>query len=285
MRRTSALYLEGNNSYIFIPDVNNLNQIGTGDFTFEAWFKGRETEQPCHPQLMSNRPSEYGGGFLFGFHNQWRGSPHKLPYIQLGASNGLTKPQETPYLLDSKWHHFAVTRQGNTVFYYLDGIFYGSVTHTVMASSVEGRDLNLGRDQPVFNNTGFRGFLAEVRIWNILRTENEIQASMNISLTGREAGLIHYWPLSEQDGQIAHDLGMAESIGILRGSASWQLTDFPALFSPNVELSSSYYSELRARAIAVYERQLEEMRLREQAQQAEQEARLWTKQVIRSQCK
>lgn len=258
MQRTAALYFGGERSQVVVEATTALNTIDTGDFTFEAWFKGIEAEQPIHPQLMSNR-STVAAGFLLGFHERWRNSPHKLPYIQLGEMNGVIKPDETPCLLEGIWHHFALTRQGNTVFYYLDGQFYGSVSHPLMASPVQGGFLYLGRDRPAFENTGFRGCIAEVRIWNQFREESDIRQSMNIRLTGSESGLIHYYPLSEGSGQIAHDLAADESIGILMGDATWQVETFPPNFPADSEIFSRGYEELRARALIRYESRLEQL--------------------------
>jgi hypothetical protein len=43
----------------------------------------------------------------------------------------------------------------------------------------------------------FHGLLAEVAVWNVARSEAEIKANMSQKLTGNEANLVGYWPLSE----------------------------------------------------------------------------------------
>ncbi|MCU0518286.1 MAG: LamG domain-containing protein, partial [Oscillatoria sp. Prado101] len=43
----------------------------------------------------------------------------------------------------------------------------------------------------------YNGCLAEVRVWNKARTQAEIQADMSKRLTGKEAGLVGYWPLND----------------------------------------------------------------------------------------
>nr|MDJ0707052.1 LamG domain-containing protein [Leptolyngbyaceae cyanobacterium MO_188.B28] len=249
MEIATALYFGGYSSQVMIADTALVDAIDTRNFTFEAWVKGIEAEQPEHPQIMSNRPN----GFLFGFHSRWRGSAHKMPYIQLGAFNGLYEPFRVPHVLDGTWRHFAATREGMTVSYYLDGHFYRSVSHGCLTSSTRGNVLYLGRDRPVSRTTGFRGYLAEVRIWNVVRGESDIRAGMNTLMTGAEAGLIHYWPLSEGEGHIAHDLAANESIGIIEGDAVWRITDFPNRLMANRQVFSSRYEDLRTRARAAYE--------------------------------
>ena len=62
----------------------------------------------------------------------------------------------------------------------------------------------------------FKGKMDEVRIWNIARTEAEIQASMNTSLTGNEAGLVGYWNF---DDGTAKDLTANGNDGEFKGDA------------------------------------------------------------------
>ncbi len=49
------------------------------------------------------------------------------------------------------------------------------------------------------------GNIDEVRIWNIARTQTQIQADMHRVLKGNEPGLIGYWKFDEGSGQIARD--------------------------------------------------------------------------------
>ena len=43
----------------------------------------------------------------------------------------------------------------------------------------------------------FKGKIAEIRIWNIARTQEQIKQDMNRSLSGDEANLIAYWKFDE----------------------------------------------------------------------------------------
>lgn len=52
----------------------------------------------------------------------------------------------------------------------------------------------------------FNGQIDEVRIWNTLRTQNEIRNEMCIQLTGSEAGLVGYWNMNEGSGNTVNDL-------------------------------------------------------------------------------
>lgn len=60
---------------------------------------------------------------------------------------------------------------------------------------------------PSYSFFGFQygsmpGHLTEMRIWNTSRTQAQIQANMNKTMTAGTAGLVHYWPMSEGVGML-----------------------------------------------------------------------------------
>ncbi len=65
----------------------------------------------------------------------------------------------------------------------------------------------------------FDGIIDEVRIWNIPRTQNDIQSYMYTALAGDETGLIGYWNFDDGSGDIAVD--MKGNDGTLNGSPEW----------------------------------------------------------------
>ena len=66
----------------------------------------------------------------------------------------------------------------------------------------------------------FDGKLDEIRIWNIVRTENEIKASKEIALLGDEDGLVGYWMLDEGSGNSSESLSIIGETATLSG-ATW----------------------------------------------------------------
>lgn len=76
------LTFDGNNDYVEVP--NDLNTIGNGDFTIEAWVKGLESEQQANPVILSNSPSFPNGCVVF-FHDIWGSSNSKMLCIQFGG--------------------------------------------------------------------------------------------------------------------------------------------------------------------------------------------------------
>jgi len=82
------------------------------------------------------------------------------------------------------WQHVAVTWDGSTVRYYLNGqpdlsVQYTGSTINTTNPLVIGLDALDGRYH-------FQGLMDELRLWNVARSPAEIQAAMNHPLTGNE---------------------------------------------------------------------------------------------------
>ncbi len=69
-------------------------------------------------------------------------------------------------------------------------------------------------------NAYFAGRMTELRVWSCGRSTEEIQGAMYRRLTGREEGLIAYWPLNDGEGATAHDKMARANHGALHG-AEW----------------------------------------------------------------
>src|SRR5262249_43246265 len=65
----------------------------------------------------------------------------------------------------------------------------------------------------------WKGRIADVRLFNRARTQAEIAEDIVQRLTGREAGLVGYWPL---DNGITKDVSPAKRHGTLNGNAAWK---------------------------------------------------------------
>ena len=85
--------------------------------------------------------------------------------------------------------------------------------------------MNIGRQSPstCYCNI-LDGNLDEVRIWNTVRTQAEIQANMNTELTGSEINLVAYYNFNAGQGTSLPDLTTNNNSGTLTNmdpSSDW----------------------------------------------------------------
>ena len=82
-------------------------------------------------------------------------------------------------------------------------------------------------NQPGFDRRTFRGFIDEVRIWNVARSREQILGDMMQELTGLEPGLAGYWKFNEGTGTVAYDVSVNENVGFFRGNPTWVVGGAP----------------------------------------------------------
>ena len=115
---------------------------------------------------------------------------------------GLFNDLSTGYAVnDGSWHHLAVTHDGTTTKVYVDGIQRGSKTTTY---NTTGTDFHIGTYLRTTYQFFYNGTIDEVRVWNVARTQSEIQATMNSELSSG-TGLILAYHFNETSGTTADD--------------------------------------------------------------------------------
>jgi hypothetical protein len=226
LSHAQCLTFDGTDDQLQVPNIQ-LNAIGTGDFTVEAWVKGVEALQLEHARLFSNRESFTG--FMFFFHGLWGGANYKMLTVQMDGFNyfALNNGTYNGSLLDGNCHHVAITRQTDTLFFYADGIRFGrrDIVGTPTAASPAATAV-IGNDAP--DPYPFNGNISELRLWNHARTEAEIQGTMDISISATTPGLVGYWPMNDN----------TQAIADLTGTASGQLG-----ISPNADPYDPIWSD------------------------------------------
>jgi len=166
----NAMAFDGSNDFV---DVGNGASVQLTQGTLEAWIK---TSGSGTYSSIIIKQWAYG---LFLHSNvleiyDWSGGGFKSTGVNLA---------------DSRWHHVAFSFNSgvtNGSFVYLDGVLKLTTTFTVYHQEVNlgiGAIVN-GPDQL------FTGTMDEVRVWNTMRTQAEIQSAMYTELTGTESGLL-----------------------------------------------------------------------------------------------
>ena len=195
--------------------VSTTGRVSALGFTIETWVcqTASDTENQVYTQDNS------GTGRIF--FSIWSGKPT----LQISG----TRQSAGTNLTLNTWQHFAATRDAaGYVRMYLDGqlvhgpAYYNKDLPATSANTLTSIGLLLRA------KNGFRGHLAELRLWNIERTQLEIQTAMNRRLSGPEIGLVHCWPLDEGSGTTAFDrAGSAD--GLITGATWSTRLDLPIM--------------------------------------------------------
>ena len=129
----------------------------------------------------------------------------------------------------NEWHHIAGTYDGQQMKIYIDGVEKAKQAISSPSISYDPEnDLRIGMYKDNDETFAFKGKITEARIWNIARTQAEIQKDLNRRLVGNEAGLVGYWPLDEGSGNIAKDKTSRSNQGTIDGATWQQQTLFPS---------------------------------------------------------
>jgi len=97
------------------------------------------------------------------------------------------------------WYHIAVTYDVND-----DYIFYLNGEEVSRYSKLKGRPPIANPVRYIGKN--FMGKIDDVRMWNVVRSQEEIQNTMNQTLTGDEPGLVAYYPMDLNDDNATWEL-------------------------------------------------------------------------------
>ena len=199
-------------SYVEVPDSTSL-EVMSG-ITLESWFWANSYHQGGFFGKETGVDSH--GYRLFP---AWTGDI----YFDLFATD--IGSIRTSYAIN-QWTHVAATWDGTYMKLYLDGILKSEVLNpgvlrTNDLSLIIGAEL--GEGNTVWSP--FDGVIDEARIWNVARTQSEIQTSMHSVLVGNEPGLVGYWRFDERTGQTAFDLSGYHNDGRLGSSADSDVND------------------------------------------------------------
>ena len=172
----NALNFDGINDYAIIDNVgNNPNLIfnNTSSFTLEAWV---------------NRVATGSNAFIISKFNNGVAGNYGL-YINSAGQPGFSR-NATPWAVESntvlpenEWHHLAGVYNGSQMLLYVDGVLVNSIAATANNISNSGLITSVKVLAGASLNSGtltnyFKGTIDELRIWNIARSQAEIQQQL-----------------------------------------------------------------------------------------------------------
>ena len=196
----TALLLDGNSSFVEIEGTDVLNNI-TQQATISLWIKPTDFPNRYAPIIFKG--DERKSNFSHRSYILYLRNDGKIQVAS--APNG--QGQKTFYTQSdtiqlNKWYHIAgvINAKRDTMQLFINGVEVGKTDFKGRESFYQSRKpLRIGwtYEEARPTQSPFVGFIDEVRIWNVARTEAEIRSDMNTELTGNEPGLVAYWKFDE----------------------------------------------------------------------------------------
>ncbi len=200
----SALQFDGENSRVICSASASLNL--TESLTIEAWINPADWGEGANGSgrvVDKDRIQLYlvEGGGNFNDHSLVLQCYHASAPLSI-----LCTPDNS--ILLNEWQHIAVTYNGSgNVKMFINGI--EQTLDQILPASGNISD-NSNYDLIIGNNYSrsytFDGVIDEVRLWNIVRSGQEIEDNRNRYLSGAEEGLVGYWQMNEAYGETIIDL-------------------------------------------------------------------------------
>ena len=200
-----------NSSYVTIP--SSLNSVfNTNNVTLEGWFKF-DVNTSGFPMLIGE--AYVGDGKItFCMHKQ--GNTINAGFY----NNGWTVVTSASTIQYNTWMHIAATYDQTSIKIYINGNLDATLNaNAALPTGSESWYIGKRWD----SNEYFRGVMDEIRVWNVARTQAQIQASMNTSVPTNSTGLRAYYKLDESSGTSPADATGNGYNGTLSNGSTWQV--------------------------------------------------------------
>ena len=188
MANTHSLDLESSSSqYAYITDANQTGLDLTTDFTIEFWANF----ETIAGSTIINKYENGVGGYLV----ELSGS-NNLKVLYSADGTNKSESYTTSAISGTGWHHYAIvvdiSNPADTKIY-IDCVSQSVTDNSTNATSLIGTSVpfHIGANQSPAEY--FDGLIDEVRIWNDIRTQQEIQDNYQKELVGNETNLVGYW--------------------------------------------------------------------------------------------
>lgn len=217
-----CLYFDGTSDLVNCGDAN----IIYGDsFTVEGWIKmpdewGGDRSWIAHLKWNS-------GGPYYGFFFRIRNTTDRASFVVDDTDGSSLRFETDAGIQKNAWVHLTGVYTGTSSYIYVNGNLAAGTQYGSTNGTVGNPDQNLYFAYEYWIGGMYMNVsIDEIRIWDDVRTQTEIQDNMCNELTGNEQGLVGYWKLNENGGVTAFDL-KGNNDGTLVGLPDWVVSDSP----------------------------------------------------------
>ncbi len=206
MQMNGTQYAQSNNSTL---------PVGNTSRTIEAWVKTTTSTNGVIANWGQPFTNQRSGLIIVN---------SRIYYV--GENNDL---QGNINISDGNWHHVAATFDGTTLKLYVDGALDVS---SAKSFNTSGTTLRIG--QRSIGDAGselYNGIMDELRIWNVARTQTELQNNRFAEIPGNSSGLVAYYKLNETTGLSLTDASVNNVTSTLTAAATWIPSNAPGSFN------------------------------------------------------
>ena len=204
-----------NPKYVEIPSIDAINFEPDDDFTVELWVQPNASTDG---DILGKWNGQNGYPFLI----QYDGSTGKVVVNQSDGTNTATLTSNST-INDGDYHHIAIVQTNNRLTLYIDAQEDSTISNSSVTGDTDNESpLWLGargdENDNSFSNF-FDGTLDDVRIWNVARTQEQIEAN-RIALKNTEetqTNLVGFYTFSDNT---ARDASSSNNTGTLGGNAT-----------------------------------------------------------------
>jgi len=185
----NALDFDGADDYVNVAGGGGLNNLETG--TIEMWVKWNGTQDAGHSEFghVLSRQKD------FGFSNQVIGlstnnpATAKITWLPYAVGNVVTG---NTTIGNNEWVHIAISYQSGDHKIYVNGLLDATSILTGDIGDDITQMLSIGSWSG--GGAGYaKAQIDEIRIWNTIRSQSDIQNNMYSYLAGNESGLKAYY--------------------------------------------------------------------------------------------
>ncbi|WP_158267515.1 LamG-like jellyroll fold domain-containing protein [Adhaeribacter arboris] len=227
----NVLNFDGAKGYVSIPELEI-----EGDYTIEAWVNITQYQNWARVADLGNGPNQDNLLATFNTNQQLE--------MQSFVNNQGSFLAANTVFPTGVWKHVAVVNNGaGTGTLYIDGLLVGSGNQSVPRNVV--RSLNYLARSNWANDAYFNGKMREVRIWDVARTQAQIQENRYQQLGGNEEGLEVYYKFAEGTGTTLADATANGKNGTIHEGATWEVAAIPIMSATTLEDTEKIIADVR----------------------------------------
>ncbi|CAN5577658.1 hypothetical protein BH11BAC2_BH11BAC2_17060 [soil metagenome] len=188
----SSLLFDGVNDKVTVPASAAFNSPNT--LTLEAWINASVWKAQSFQGTIIGKDNTNTSGYVLRC-----GSNGKLSFT-VGISSTWTEVVSNPIMQTNIWYHVTAVFDNGTLLIYINGNLEGTTTTAGMAPITNSTVGMLIGESSGYAGRVFQGFIDEVRVWNVARTQSEIIANDTVNLPNNEPGLVAYYKFNQLTG-------------------------------------------------------------------------------------